>query len=197
MTRRTLLLLVLVVVAGGALLLVTRSGGGLLASSSSATSTPTPAPTPHRGTHVRGTPVKPSPTPIPAPLLHERQYAARLYPIVNHATLVFDRAVRGASGGNLSAVAKSCGHYVQLVGVQLNQVDGVGHPYTWYSPAGLIHRNVLGIYHDMIGAAENCSTTAGNGDQSGTAQARSDMRNADSRLHQMAGRLYQLARQPH
>jgi hypothetical protein len=127
-----------------------------------------------------------------------RDYAEKLIPIVDRSTRVFDKITGDAARmPNLSALSSSCSHGTNLIGIQENYVDGVPHPYLWYSSAGQLHHQLLGIYHDMLSAAGVCQTTAGNGDQSGASGAVRDMANTAHRLHRISSRLHQLASQPH
>jgi hypothetical protein len=195
MNRRTILLVVLVVVALGALLFVFTSRG-----------TTSGSPPPHatsqavaaRGTVTPGTPGKPVATAIPANVLTTRRYAAKLLPVVNRALPIFDSSVgAAASASTLPNLAASCASNIQRIGIQTDYVDGLPHPYAWYSQPGHLHHRVLGIYHTMLEATVNCQTTASNGQRSASNAAVSDMAKAARKLHHMSGQLQSLARRAH
>lgn len=126
----------------------------------------------------------------------QRIYAARLVPIVDKGVHGFDTAVgAAASSSGMSGLAGSCAQSLRHLGILQDQVEGVPHPYVWYSPAGGMHRSLLGIYHDMVGAADSCQTTAGNGDDAGARMAVHDMAAAARQLHRTDSYLHWLARQ--
>lgn len=196
MSRRTILLVVLVVVALGALLFVFTSRGTSSGSPAAPRATSQAA---VAGSTVRpGTPGKPVATAIPAGVLTLRRYAARLVPVVNRALPVFDSTVgSAASAATLSALAASCSSNIQRIGIQTDYVDGLPHPYAWYTQPGHLHHRVLGIYHAMLESTVNCQTTAANGQRNASNAAVSDMARAARKLHHMAGQLKKMAAQPH
>lgn len=190
MNRRTLFLAVAVVLVG-ALALFFRAGTG-----SSKSATPVP----------RATAVKPTahprpvlrPASVPLSVLTERRYADRLLPVVARAARVFNTVARAAqTKSSLGPLAQVCAASIKGIGVQEDYVDGVPHPYAWYTRSGLLHQDILGIYHKMIGATENCQITASNDDQTGADIAVSDMRHAASQLDRVVGHLKKLSSQSH
>jgi hypothetical protein len=73
------------------------------------------------------------------------------------------------------------------------RADGVPHPYAWYSPVGTFHHRVMGTYHYMLGALEQCQTAGDTQDSAEAAGAISDVATAASQLHRVDGRAHALA----
>lgn len=186
MSRRVIFLAVAVIMVGGVLGFVRVTGG----------SSKTVSPAPHATAVSTATAKRPKVRPIkvPAAVMAERRYAVRLLPIVSRARHSFDAITRAAEHTrSLASLAQLCGRNIKNIGVQQDYVDGVPHPYAWYTRSGLLHWDILGIYHTMLGAAENCQTTAGNGDRTGADIAVSDMRHATSQLNRVVTHLDKLA----
>lgn len=187
MSRRTLLLLVVVVV-GVLLVLYLLFGRG------SSQGAPPPTPTPR----MRNGHLVPSPTPIPKQVRAIRSFAAHVVPVVDRSLRKFRRIAGSASSApNMSALSAICTRAVKRVGVQQDLLDGVPHPYAWYTPAGRMHHYILGIYHDMLGSAIACQTDAGNNDYGNAPGAVAGLRRAAQTLGRVDGRLHRLAAKPH
>jgi hypothetical protein len=82
-------------------------------------------------------------------------YARAILPTLSSSVPVFDHAVRDArrAGHRLTAV---CSYYATRIDLLEGRADGVPHPYMWYTPVGLLHHRMLGVYHDMQGALGGC-----------------------------------------
>jgi hypothetical protein len=130
-------------------------------------------------------------------VLAERRYAVRLFPVVSRARRTFDALAHKAETTKaLATLSQVCARSIKNLGVQQDYVDGIPHPFAWYTRAGLLHWDILGVYHTMLGATENCQTTASNGDRTGADLAVSDMRHATTQLNREVTHLRKLVAEP-
>lgn len=181
MNRRALLLILIVVVALILVLYLVVGRGGTHGASAP---TPTPA-------TKKGTPVKP----VQISLVHEEKYAAHLLTAVDLTVGTFNNLVRRAHNArNMGKLNNICSYAIQRAEVMQGRADGVPHPYPWYSPSGQLHHKLLGIYHQMVGAATACQTDAGNSDSANASIAVQDMASAAREMKAMDVKLHRLAR---
>jgi hypothetical protein len=131
--------------------------------------------------------------PRPSPL---HQYAVQLLPIVNRSRAVFDQSSFSSASAGLGDLDGVCGQYGVKVNILTEQVDGVPHPQAWYGPDSVLHRRVLGVYHDMQGALLNCVNAADNGDGQAASLAINDIRHAAAHLRNLDDRLKALSLRP-
>lgn len=205
MRRRIILIVLVVVVILAALFYVTKVRG-----SSGAVNKPSATGTP-RSTAIQGTPIAdagtpavPTATPLPkkpgAVTPDQRaldMYATGLIPILARAVGVFDRITNQAnSTSNMGKLSQLCFSSLKPLGIAQAQAEGVAHPYPWWSSVGKLHHSLLGIYHDMVGATDECSTAAGNGQASDAAAAVSIMARQDRALRSMQSRVIALSKGP-
>ncbi len=204
MRRRIILIVLIVVVILAGLFVFTRVRG-----SSGATkklSTGTPRTTAIQGTPIAeaGTPAIPTATagtgPAAAVTLQKRQldtYAVGLVPILARSVGVFDRTTNAArSTSGMSKLSQLCFSSLKPLGIAQAQAEGVAHPYPWWSEIGKLHHSLMGIYHDMVGATDECSTAAGNGQARDAAAAVSIMAQQTRALHRMQSRVIGLSKGP-
>ena len=113
-------------------------------------------------------------------------YAMHVLPVLDHSRKLFDQAASAVSGASgLDAMNTACEQYQNEVPIDLSYADGVPHPFAWYSAAGALHHQVLGVYHDMAGALTSCQNAFGAGDDGAGAQAAADVRTADEEMRQV------------
>lgn len=111
------------------------------------------------------------------------RYVQGILPYLDPSTRVFDRAAGAASRARIGAMGRVCGSYAAHINVLASHLDGVPHPYPWYSPVGRLHHQIMGSYHRMQGAIIECQTASSNGDTSAAPQAVADMASAARALH--------------
>jgi len=87
-----------------------------------------------------------------------KHYAARIVPVIDRSTRIFDGAARGATSanGDFNALESACSYWGGKVQTSDAEYEGVPHPYVWWSPAGTLHHQVSGVFHYMLGAIQNC-----------------------------------------
>lgn len=141
-------------------------------SSASAPPTPLPAATPLPGKVKSG----PSRTP-------QQSYALGITPILDRSIGVFDALAARAARSSLDRMGAVCGSYANRINVLASHLDGVPHPYPWYSAVGRAHHAIIGTYHVMLGAIIECETASSNADPQGAAQAVADIASAARTLH--------------
>jgi hypothetical protein len=192
--RRILpIVLVVVIVLVAVVVGLKVRGNSSNAAGSKATSTPTTA------IAERGTPASPQPTSKPVkkavPVSPElRAYATALSPVLTRSVNVFDRVTRQASStSNLGNLSNLCFNSLKPLGISQAQAEGVAHPYPWWTPIGKLHHNLMGIYHVMVGAADSCSTAAGNGQASDASAAVTIMKQQASSLRGVQSRVNRLS----
>jgi hypothetical protein len=113
-------------------------------------------------------------------------YGRGLRPVLDRSRALFDQAAQSAaSSPNLDALGQACSQYGPLVQVVADQVEGVPHPYAWYTSVGYFHHRMMGVYHRFQGALNLCGTAAGNGDSSAAATAVADMATEAANLRGM------------
>jgi hypothetical protein len=197
MRRILLIVLVVVVVIAGVVVALKVRGGASGATADKVTSTPTTAAS---GTTVAvaGTTATakatagPKATPVPVtPQL--RAYAVALRPVLKRTIRVFDRVNRQASTSNLPNLSTVCFNSLKPLGIAQAQAEGVAHPYPWWTQVGRLHHTLMGIYHVMVGAADECSTAAGNGQASDASAAVTIMKQQNGAMHAMQARVIRLS----
>jgi hypothetical protein len=110
-------------------------------------------------------------------------YAIGLRPVLDQSRSLFDQAARAAaSSPNLDALGQSCSQYGPMVQIAADQIEGVPHPYGWYTTVGYFHHSMMGIYHRFQGALNLCGTAVSNGDSSAATTAIADMASEASHL---------------
>lgn len=108
---------------------------------------------------------------------------------------VFDGVTRQASStSNLGNLSNLCFNSLKPLGIAQAQAEGVAHPYPWWTPIGRLHHYLMGIYHVMVGAADSCSTAAGNGQASDASAAVSIMKQQAGSMHTLQSRVNRLSR---
>ena len=165
-------------------LVVLLEGCGI-GSSTGSTSTPTPKAS---STQAQVRPTKPLPTVNPE-VAAVRAYAHQVYPILRRSMPVFDHAARDArrAGRRLIAV---CSYYATRIDFLEGQADGVPHPYMWYTPVGLLHHRMLGVYHHMRGALEGCVDVYATGGNVPTVL--SDVAKGAREMHRLASDVWRI-----
>lgn len=203
MRRRIILILLVIVIIGGGLFVVTKVRGS--SGASGTTHTVTPRTTSSTGATIAaaGTPVRPvaTPKPKPAGVTFETraldQYAVGLVPILARGVGVFDRVTSQASStSNLNQLSQLCFNSLKPLGIAQAQAEGVAHPYPWWTSVGKFHHSLLGIYHLMVGATDECSTAAGNGQAGDASVAVSIMSKEDSALKSVQSRVIAMSKGP-
>jgi hypothetical protein len=127
----------------------------------------------------------------------QHRYAVKLLPILDVSTHVFDQAVSAAAtSASDSSLESVCNQYGDQITILASQFDGVPHPWPWYTAAGYMHHNWIGIYHYMLGAIQDCQTSLQMGDNGQAATAISDMKTADSNIHSADNYARWLTHQP-
>jgi hypothetical protein len=114
-----------------------------------------------------------------------KHYAARIVPVIDRSTHIFDAAARGvaSANGNFDALQQSCSYWGgKAVSIEA-QYEGVPHPYVWWTPAGTLHHQVSGVYHYMLGAIQNCQEAVQATDSDASSAAVSQMTTAAHNLH--------------
>jgi hypothetical protein len=114
-----------------------------------------------------------------------KHYAARIVPVLDRSTHIFDAAARGAASANpnFDALQQSCSSSGgKAVSIEA-QYEGVPHPYVWWTPAGTLHHQVSGVYHYMLGAIQNCQEAVQATDTDASSAAISQMATAARNLH--------------
>jgi hypothetical protein len=107
---------------------------------------------------------------------------------------VFDSVTRGAkSAPNSSTLSVFCFSSLKPLGIAQAQAEGVAHPYPWWTPVGKLHHTLMGIYHIMVGATDECSTAAGNGQAHAAAVSVATMSKQAQLMHTMQARVDKLA----
>lgn len=159
---------VLLIVALALLLLYLRARAGTA-------SAPVPTPIAHKVQEKKNAP-RPHLTPI-------QVYAAHTVPILDRSIGVFDALAATASHSSITRIGHVCASYASRVNVLASHLDGVPHPYPWYSSVGRAHHTIIGVYHQMEGAIIECETASSNQDSQGAAQALADIATAARDLH--------------
>jgi hypothetical protein len=119
-------------------------------------------------------------------LISERKhYAARIVPVMDRSTHIFDGAARRAASvnGNFNALEQSCSYWGGKVETIEAAYEGIPHPYVWWTPAGTLHHQVSGVYHYMLGAIQNCQESVQATDTGASSSAISEMATAARNLH--------------
>jgi hypothetical protein len=204
MSRRIILIVLVIVVVIVGLFVVLRTRGAFSSSGKNATATPTSHATALAGTTTIAAATTPVPTPVrshPAVVTLDQRnldaYASALLPVLNRGTGTVDSIVKRAQGtSNLGQLSKLCFNSLKPLGIAQAQADGVAHPYPWWSRVGKLHHRMMGIYHQIVGAADECSTAAGNGQGSDASAAVSIMAQQAGALHGLQGHVASLARGP-
>lgn len=114
-----------------------------------------------------------------------KHYAARIVPVIDRSTRVFDAAARGAASANsdFNALEQSCSYWGGKVVAIEASYEGIPHPYVWWTPAGTLHHQVSGVFHYMLGAIQNCEESVQSTDAGASASALAEMATAARKLH--------------
>lgn len=128
------------------------------------------------------------------PLTAIQRYARSLLPIADRSRSYFDSAVVATGAASISDLEGVCTHFGSRVNLLTYQAAGVAPAGHWYDPVNQLHRQVMGVYHDMQGALLNCSIAGENGDSQGAAVAQQDVNSADRRMRSIDDVLHRLAR---
>jgi hypothetical protein len=117
--------------------------------------------------------------------LERKQYAARIVPVMDRSTHIFDGAARAAASanGDFNALQRSCSYWGGKVETISGAYEGVPHPYAWWTPSGTLHHTVSGVYHYMLGAIQNCQESVQATDSAASSTAISQMAAAARSLH--------------
>lgn len=147
--------------------------------------------------------VKPTPTPsahqryvaaVEKRQSQLRSYAAALLPHLRRSLPSFQCPIQYAASHSAGDIQTYCAGVGQDITLAQADADGVPHPYNWYSAVGTLHHQVMGIYHDMVGAVVNWQTASDNGDPGSQSQAVSDMTQARDSMNAMIARVASTAR---
>jgi len=112
-----------------------------------------------------------------------RLYAAALLPVLDRTRVLFDGVARSvASSGSMDTLGQTCLAYSPQVQVSAAEIEGVPHPYLWFTQVGTFHHRMMGIYHQVQGALSLCSTAADNQDTGAAATAVADVATGASDL---------------
>lgn len=122
-----------------------------------------------------------------------RSYARALLPGLSVTRSLFDRASADAGGSSADALDGVCGSYGNQMSIVETQLDGVPHAGQWYGAVAGLHRSLLGLFHDMLGAMSNCQTGAANGDYYAISVAQNDAVAADEGMRAFDDRAVWLA----
>jgi hypothetical protein len=110
-------------------------------------------------------------------------YAVHLVPVLKRTRAAFDGATAATQATDLDTLDSVCGSYGTQITILSEEADGVPHPGPWYQPVSELHHNLLGLFHDMLGALQVCQTASENGDYDTVAVARADIASAAQRMH--------------
>jgi hypothetical protein len=114
-------------------------------------------------------------------------YASQILPDLTADVGLFTRASQTARRTRLAQLVDVCTTYGNRIGFQQNQLEGIPHPYLWFTPAGRLHHRVLGVFHFMLGAINACATA-------GDARSSSLARKAEADMATAAGRMVRITR---
>ncbi len=145
----------------------------------------------HGAHHSRAAARKPTVAPtahqlqVAAMMRQRKHYAARIVPVIDRSTRIFDGAARGATSanGDFNALESACSYWGGKVQTSDAEYEGVPHPYVWWSPAGTLHHQVSGVFHYMLGAIQNCQESVQATDSGESSTAISQMAAAAQNLH--------------
>lgn len=117
--------------------------------------------------------------------VERKHYAARIVPVIDRSTHIFDGAARAVASvnGNFNALETSCSYWGGKVETIEGAYEGVPHPYAWWTPSGTLHHQVSGVYHYMLGAIQNCQESVQATDSAASSTAISQMAAAAQSLH--------------
>jgi len=104
--------------------------------------------------------------------------------ILDSTTPVFDQAASQGSSTEGPGLGDACNQYGDQISILESEFEGVPHPYAWYSKAGWMHHSFAGVYHEMLGALQECQTAVSNQDDGALASAVSVMAAADGEMRQ-------------
>jgi hypothetical protein len=114
-----------------------------------------------------------------------KRYAARIVPVMDRSTHIFDGASHGiaSANGNFNALQQQCSYWGPKVQTIEAEYEGIPHPFVWWTPAGTLHHQVSGDYHYMLGAIQNCQEAIQGTDSDASAVAVSQIAAAAQNLH--------------
>jgi len=133
--------------------------------------------------------------PAPPSQLPVHRYGAVLAPALDHARHVFDSIANTLALTDDGSVGPVCGGFETRVSILTDEADGVPHAGAWYLAVPALHRQVMGVYHNMAGALEECRTGSENGDGEALATARSDVAATTSAMRHLDDYSHWLGRQ--
>jgi hypothetical protein len=114
--------------------------------------------------------------------------------VLDVSVRTFDKASSAVSTSpDLSQLVPLCTNYGNTITMQEARADGIPHPYAWYTPVGTLHHEMMGVYHYMLGALEQCQTAGDTQDSAEAAGSIADVATAARQLHQLDGRTHALA----
>lgn len=114
-------------------------------------------------------------------------YAGRIVAVLDSSAPVFDQAASRASSTQGPDLADLCNQYGSEINILESQFEGVPHPYAWYSRAGWLHHTNAGVFHQMLGALQQCQTAVSNDDAAAVSAVVSDVQSAATQMRQSAG----------
>lgn len=119
--------------------------------------------------------------------LQRKRYAARIVPVLDRSTRLFDGAARAVASvnGNFNKLQQTCSYWGGKVLTIDAAYEGIPHPYPWYSPTGTLHHQVSGVFHYMLGAIQNCQEAVQATDSGASSTAVSQMATAARNLHNL------------
>ncbi|MGH2443159.1 MAG: hypothetical protein ACRDFX_08355, partial [Chloroflexota bacterium] len=121
-------------------------------------------------------------------------YARGLRPVLARSRPLFDRVAAATTSSSLSGLAQVCNSYGSMVSIAEYQADGVPHSGYWYQPVPRLHHRLFGIYHDMLGAMQDCQTAASNQDSYSASVAQQDAQAADLAMRTISDDVWSLSR---
>lgn len=123
-----------------------------------------------------------------------QSYAHGLVAVLRRTRAAFDGAAAAVGNAGPDSVDSVCNSYGTQITILESMADGVPHPGAWYQSVSSLHRNLLGLYHDILGGLQDCQTGAENGDFGTVGVATSDIQNADVSLRQLDDYVVRVAR---
>jgi hypothetical protein len=142
--------------------------------------------------HRSRTPAHKAPKPLTPAQLRARamtkqrkHYAARIVPVMDRSSRIFDGAAKGvaSANGDFNALQQSCTYWGPKVQTIESEYEGIPHPFLWWTPAGTLHHQVSGDYHYMLGAIQNCEEAVQGTDSDASSVAVSQIAAAARNLH--------------
>lgn len=127
--------------------------------------------------------------------LAQRSYARHILPLLDMSARSFGRAEAAVNAAGVSQLGSVCGTFNGQVDLLQQEYTGIPYSRAWYTRVGTMHHWIEGIYHNMLGALQQCQTAASNGDYGAAATAKSDMATATAQMQQQDAHVRWLAHQ--